>query len=82
MITSWPAHSSQVWSLVYTPDGRLIISGGADGTVRVWDAATGEKLASLSGHGAAVRSVALSRDGATLASGSEDNRVFVWRINR
>jgi WD40 repeat protein len=46
--------------------------------VRVWDATTGEVLASLEGHTHAVYSVAFSPDGGRIASGSHDDTVRVW----
>src|SRR5262249_39211561 len=61
-------HESRVTSLALTPDGKKLVSGSWDGTVRVWDAATGESLAVLEGHESRVNAVAVSRDGQRAAS--------------
>jgi WD40 repeat protein len=59
-------------------DGQTIVSGGADGTVRVWDAISGEQLEVLRGHTGTVWSVALSADGQHVVSGGFDGTVKVW----
>ena len=43
-------HPSLVTSIAYSPDGRLLASGGYDKTVRLWDPETGDGLAILAGH--------------------------------
>jgi WD40 repeat protein/serine/threonine protein kinase len=65
-------------SVAYSPDGRTLVSGGQDGTVRVWETATGRELHTLRGHAHVVYAVAFSPDGRTLASGGEDQTVWLW----
>ncbi|KAK3276423.1 hypothetical protein CYMTET_15499 [Cymbomonas tetramitiformis] len=64
--------------LMLIADGKTVASGSRDGTVRLWDAATGEEQAVLRGHDQEVLSVAFSADGKTVASGSRDGTVRLW----
>src|SRR5262249_30779416 len=59
-----------------------ILSGSGDGTLKVWDAATGQELLTLKDHQGAVLSMAISPDGNRIVSGSADGTVKVWDAHK
>jgi WD40 repeat protein len=67
-----------VVGLAFSPDGQQLASGSWDGTVRLWEVATGKSVAVLRGHDRRVLQVAFSPDGNYLASGDEAGIVFFW----
>lgn len=63
----------------FTPDGSRILTAGDDGTVRIWDAESGEELRAYTGHRGPVSDLQISADGSTVASsGALD--VKVWDL--
>ena len=72
--------ASSVSSVSFSPDGAILASGAWNGTVKLWDVATGEPIATLQGHEGRVSSVSFSPDGATLASGAGDDTVKLWDV--
>ena len=77
-LRSLEGHTHLVTAVALSADGRTIVSGSFDRTVKVWDAHDGRLLRSLEGHTDAVRAVAVSPDGRTIVSGSHDRTVKVW----
>jgi WD40 repeat protein/serine/threonine protein kinase len=74
-------HTGQVFSVAFDPDGSRLASASADGTIKVWDVASGQELRELKGHIGQVSSVAFSPDGSRLASAS-DETIKIWDAAR
>ena len=74
-------HQGSVLAVAVSADGRRAVSGGGDGTVRVWDLDTGTAMRALTGHDRAVGAVAVSPDGRRAVSGGDDGTVRVWDLD-
>lgn len=72
------AHAGGVRTVAWSPDGKLLASGGVDKMVKLWSLPAGTLKTTLPLHGGTVRSVAWSPDGSTLASGGADKMVRLW----
>ena len=73
-------HDDWVRALAFSSDGVLLVSGGDDTTVKLWDIQTGGVIKTFSGHTSSVSSVSISPDQTTLASGSKDNTIRLWGV--
>jgi WD40 repeat protein len=72
------AHRGPVWAVTATPDGTAVVSGGEDGTARIWETSSGNRRCTLTGHDGAVRAVAATPDGSGVVTASSDTTVRLW----
>src|SRR5262249_22865586 len=71
-------HGGSVMAVAFSPDSKLLASSSRDGSIRLWDARTGQSRQTLLGHTMDVYSVVFSPDGSLIASGSGDKTIRLW----
>lgn len=83
----WLAWSGQAWmknleptgySVAFSPDGGSLAIGSGDGTVKLWDLATGDELRTLDGHSREVDRVVFNPDGRRLVAWMGDGTAKLW----
>lgn len=68
-------------SLIISTDGKMLISGGKEGKIKLWGLETGELLNTCSDNSSSVKSLTISPNNAIIASGSGDSKVRLWESN-
>jgi WD40 repeat protein/tRNA A-37 threonylcarbamoyl transferase component Bud32 len=82
LLNTLKGHSSDVNSVVFSPDGKTLASASDDETIKLWNPATGKETQTLKGHSQWVWTVAFSPDGKILASGSADKTIKLWDLEK
>ena len=82
LIRTMEGHTDGVISIDISSDGKLLVSGSKDKTIRIWNLLTGTCLHILNGHTEGVYSVSFSDDGKMIISGSGDNTIRIWGIDK
>ncbi len=75
----FPGYSAAVTSVSFSPDGKLLATGDASGTVVIQDESTGRRLATLPGS-SSINEVAFSPDGTMLAAATQAGTVVLWSV--
>ncbi|GAA3192516.1 serine/threonine-protein kinase [Actinocorallia longicatena] len=73
-------HGSWIGGVLFTPDGRTLISAGGDRDIRFWDVASGASTSVVKSGIGPIYATAISADGRLLATGSDDGQVVVWDL--
>ena len=66
--------------IAFSPNGRLLAATDWNGTVTLWDVASGQRKLTITDHQAGVLSAAFSPDGTSLATGSEDKTLRLRKL--
>lgn len=72
--------SSSILSLAMHPKGEVVVSGGQNKVIQLWDIKSGAALTALTGHLQEITSLNFTPDGETLVSASADSTVKVWNL--
>jgi WD40 repeat protein len=80
LVRDLAGHTSDVTACTVTPDGRHVVSASEDGTLKVWELATGRPVATLQGHTRAVTACVVTSDGRHVVSASRDRTLKVWEL--
>lgn len=73
-------HADCVWDIAFSPDGRILVSGGRDSTLRLWGVEDGQSIHVLDGHTHDVYGLVISADGQWLISAGKDHTVRLWHL--
>ncbi|QDT03257.1 WD domain, G-beta repeat [Rubripirellula lacrimiformis] len=80
-VRRFKGHTDVIRAVVFTPDGRHIISASEDGTIRFWNVKNGKQVDVIQTHRPAL-SLAISSDGESLACGMADAVVKIWKLDQ
>lgn len=73
-------HTDSVRTIQFSDKGALVVSGGRDNTVRVWDPESGKAIRTFRGHGSWIAGASFSRDGRWIISAGHDAQVKRWSL--
>ncbi|KAG2066720.1 tricorn protease domain 2-containing protein [Suillus decipiens] len=81
LVATLEGHTHRVWCLAWTPDGKTLISGSSDRSIRTWNTTTWKQIALLDEHTDHITDIAISPSGRILASTSNDNTARLWNLD-
>ena len=74
-------HGAPVHCVALQPNGNVLASGHSDGTITLWNVATGEPVSNLQGHATDISALTFGADGASFLSAAYDKQIRVWETN-
>ena len=74
-------HYGDVYSVSFSPDGKFLVSGSWDKTIKIWEVGSWKLIKTLKGHSSGVLSVSFSPNGNYLASGGSDGLIRIWEFS-
>ena len=80
-IREFSGHNDEIRSVAYSPDGKYVLTGSVDTTVKLWEAATGKEIYTLQGHTGEITDVAFSPNSLYALTGSTDHTARLWNIS-
>ena len=72
--------ASAVWAVAISPNGKIVASGGANGTIELYDFKTRKLVRTLRSHSDSIRGMSFSPTGSILASSSGDKTIKIWNF--
>ena len=78
LMAAWKAHENSVFSLVYSPDGKELLSGSRDARLKVWSLPDYSLKQEVVAHLFAINHIAFNPSGDLYATGSMDKSVKLW----
>src|SRR6185369_15440531 len=77
-LTAQLGHNGTVYSAVFSPDARFVLTASYDNTARLWETATGKEIRKFEGHSDAVHSAVFTPDARFVLTASLDSTARLW----
>ena len=81
LVAELVGHKAWISSLLFSADGKSLVSASADQTARIWDIETKGTLKVFPGHHSEIWSATLTNDEATLITGTKEGKVRSWQVD-
>ena len=78
---TFEGHTWRINCVAFSPDGRTVVSGSHDDTLKLWSVSSGKCIKTFKGHSHCVYSAAFSPDGRTVVSSSDDRTFKLWSVS-